>query len=218
MNRIVRVKCLLLAGALTIGPAVFGQQEKPRVYINGTGNVDVRMDGSAAGGSSLLVGATHSTVAAHNQTLELAKDFQKQCPAVIVTLNPADADYRVELDHDAFRGLNYKNNQVMVTNRRGDLLMANATHAVSRSANDSCAAILTDWKTNGKIETPTPITPAPAATSQHQASATPVTTPATPTPAVQPSMQVVDPQPESLGDASRRLKAQKEHPSPAPQN
>jgi len=29
MNRMVRVKSLLLAGALTIGPAVIGQQEKP---------------------------------------------------------------------------------------------------------------------------------------------------------------------------------------------
>jgi hypothetical protein len=218
MNRIVRIKSLLLAGALTIGPAVFGQQEKPRVYVNGTGNVDVRAGGSAAGESSLLVGATLSTVAAHNQALELAKDFQKQCPGVIVTLNAADADYGVGLSHEAFRGLNYKNNQVMVTNRRGDLLMANATHAVSHSAHDSCAAILTDWKTNGRIETPAPITPAPAATSQQQASATPVTVPATPTPSIQPSMQVADPQPESLGDVSRRLKAQKEHPSPAPQN
>ena len=80
MNSIVRAKSLLLAGALIIGPAVFGQQEKPRVYINGTGNVDVRTDGSAVGGHSWLVGSSHSTVGAHDQTMELAKDFSNSAP------------------------------------------------------------------------------------------------------------------------------------------
>jgi hypothetical protein len=221
MNRIasiLRIKSVLLAGALTIGPAAFGQQERPRVYINGTGNVDVRTVGSAVGGRSWLFGSSHSTVGAHNQTMELAKDFSKQCPAVIVTLNATDADYTVGLNHEAFHGLIYKNNQVMVTNRRGDLLISNTTRAVSHSTNDSCAAILTDWKTNGRIESLAPIAPTPAAASQQQIPATPVAATSTPASAVQPSMQVVDPQPESLGDVARRLKAQKEHPSPTPQN
>ena len=135
-----------------------------------------------------------------------------------MTLNATDADYTVGLNHEAFHGLIHKNNQVMVTNRRGDLLMSNTTRAVSHSTNDSCAAILADWKTSGRIEHPAPVAPAPAAASQQQASATPVTATSTPTPAVQPSMQVVDPQPESLGDTARRVKAQKEHPSPTPEN
>jgi hypothetical protein len=218
MSRVVRVKSLLLVGALTIGTAAFGQQEKPRVYINGTGNVDVRTEGSAVGGGSWLVGSSHSTVGAHNQTMELAKDFSKQCPGVTVTLNATDADYTVGLNHEAFHGLIYKNNQVIVTNRRGDLLMSNTTRAVSHSTSDSCAAILTDWKANGRIEAPAPITSAPAAATQQQVSATPVTATSTPASVAQPSMHVVDPQPESLGDVARRLKTQKEHPSPTPQN
>lgn len=218
MNRVVKARILLLAGALTIGPGVFGQQEKPRVYISGTGNVDVRTDGGAVGGRSWLVGSSHSTVSSHNQTMELAKDFSKQCPGVIVTLNATDADYTVGLNHEAFHGLIFKNNQVMVTNRRGDLLMANATRTVSHSTDDSCAAILTDWKANGRIESAAPLPPAPAPAPQQQASATPATTTSAPAPGVQPSMQVMDPQPESLGDAARRLKAQKQHSSPAPQN
>jgi hypothetical protein len=219
MSRIVRVTGLLLAGALTIGPALFGQQEKPRVYINGTGNVDVRTDGSAAGGGSLLVGSSPSTVGAHNQAMELAKDFSKQCPGVIVTINATDADYMVGLNHEAFLGVIHKNNQVMVTNRRGEVLMPNTTRAVSHSTNDSCAAILADWKTNGRIEAPAPTTPAPTAATQQQASATPVTPTSAPAPSVRPSMQIMDPKPEPLGDAARRLKAQqKDHPSPPPQN
>jgi hypothetical protein len=219
MNRIVGVESLLLAGALTIGPAAFGQQEKPRVYINGTGNVDVRTDGSAVGGSFWAVGSSHSTVSAHNQTMELAKDFSKQCPGVIVTLSATDADYTVGLNHEAFHGLIFKNNQVMVTNRRGDLLMSNTSRAVSHSTNDSCTAILADWKTNGRIEARVTAAPAPIGTSQQQVSPAPAAAVSvSPPPAPQPAMQVVDPQPEPLGDVARRLKAQKERPSPTSQN
>jgi hypothetical protein len=218
MNCIVRQMGLLLVGVLTVGPAAFGKQEKPRVYINGTGNVDVRTDSSAVGGRSWVAGSSHSTVSAHDQTMELAKDYSKQCPDVIVTLNATDVDYTVGLNHEAFHGLIHKNNQVMVTNRRGDLLMSNTTRAVSHSTNDSCAAILADWKTNGRIEHPTPVAAAPAVASQQQVSPTPVKATSTSTPTVQPSIRVVDPQPESLGDVARRIKAQKENPSPTPQN
>jgi len=217
VNRIVRVKRLLLAGALTIGLAAFAQQEKPRVYINGTGNTDVRMDASAAGGSNWVAGSSPLTEAAHNQAMELAKDFSKQCPGAIVTLNVTGSDYTVGLNREASHALIFKNNQVTVTNRRGDILTSNTSRVVSHSTNDSCAAILADWKANGKIETPAPITPAPAAASQQQVTATPVSATSTPASASQYSIHVVDPQPESLGDAARRLKVQKQPPSPAPQ-
>jgi hypothetical protein len=217
VNRIVRIKGLLLAGVLAIGPAAFAQQEKPRVYINGTGNTDVRMEASAAGGSTWVAGSSPLTEAAHNQAMELAKDISKQCPSAIVTLNVTDADYTVGLNREASHALIFKNNQVTVTNRRGDILTSNTSRAVSHSTNDSCAAILADWKANGKIETPAPITPAPAAASQQQVTATPVSTTSTPASASQFSIHVVDPQPESLGDAARRLKTQKQQPSHAPQ-
>jgi len=218
MNRMLRVKSLLIAGALTIGTTAYAQQEKPRVYVNGTGTVDVRTNGSSAGGRSLMAGASQSTASARNQAMELAKDFSKQCPGVIVTLNAADADYAVGLNHEASHALIFKNNQVMVTNRRGDLLASGTTRAVSHSTNDSCAAILADWKTNGRIELPAAAAPALAAASQPQVSATPVTATSAPAPAIDPTMRVVDPQPESLGDAARRLKAQKQRPSSSPQN
>ena len=217
MNRMVRIKSLLLAGALTIGSAAFAQQEKPRVYINGTGSTDVRMDASAAGGSAWVAGSSPLTEAAHNQAMELSKEFSKQCPGAIVTLNATDADYTLGLNHEASHALIFKNNQVTVTNRRGDILTSNTSRAVSHSANDSCAAVLADWKANGKIETPAPITPAPAAASQQQVSATPVSTTLTPASASAYSIHVVDPQPESLGEVARRLKAQKQQSSSTPQ-
>lgn len=223
VKRIGKIRSLLLAGVLTIGPAASGQQEKPRVYIGGTGNVDVRTDGTAAAENPSFAGVSQSTESLHNQTTTLAKDFSKQCPGVTVTLNASDADYAVEPNHVAFHGLIHKNNQAMVTNRRGDLLSSQASHTASLSSNDSCAAILADWKTNGRIEVPAPASAsappaASAAAPQQQASATPAAPPSAPPGAAQPSMQVMDPKPVSLGEVSRRLKAQKENPPPSPQN
>jgi hypothetical protein len=221
VSRIGKINGLFLAASLTIGPAVFGQQEKPRVFIHGTGTVELRTNGAAAGDNSSIAGASQTTESSHNQTMELAKDFSKQCPAVIVNLNAADADYTVEPSHDALHGLIHKNNLVMVTNRRGDLVTSQASHAAALSTSDSCAAVLADWKANGRLEMPAPppaqappATSAPEPAPQQQTSATS----ATPPPAAQPSMQVMDPQPVSLGEVSRRLKAQKENPLPPPQN
>jgi hypothetical protein len=212
MNYSLSSRTLILAGALAVGPAALGQQAKPRVYINGTGNVDVQTNAGVVGGSGWAVGSSHSTVGAHNQTMELAKDFPKQCPDVTVTLNGADADYTVGMNHEAFHGLIHKNNQIMVANRRGDLVFSNTTRAVSHSVNDSCAAILTDWKANGRIEMPTapapvsaPPAPPAAASAQPQAAAT---QPATvPPPA---AMQVIPGEPaESLDEVARRMKAKR---------
>jgi hypothetical protein len=192
-----KINGLFLAAALLIGPAVFGQQEKPRVFIRGTGTVDIRTDSVSTGDNSSIAGASQTTESSHNQTLELAKDFSKQCPGAIVTLNATDADYTVEPSHDALHGLIHKNNQLMVANRRGDLLTSQANHAAALSTNDSCAAILADWRTNGKIGAPAPTAKAPVNTAaaapapapQQQASAAP----ATPPPSAQPSMQVMAP-------------------------
>jgi hypothetical protein len=144
VNCIGKINGSFLADALTIGPAVFGQQEKPRVFIHGTRTVELRANSAAAGDNTSFAGAAQTTESSHNQTMELAKDFSKQCPALIVSLNGPDADYTVQPSHDAPHGLIHKNNQLMVTNRRGDLLTSQASHAAALSTNDSCVAILAD--------------------------------------------------------------------------
>ena len=124
-------------------------EAKPRVFIAGTGNSDLRTKATVTGGQGWATGAAHSTFGAHDQTMELAKDFGKQCPGVTVTLNQADADYTVGLNHEAFHGVILKNNQLIVANQKGDLIMSNSTRAVSHSVNDACSAILSDWKAAG---------------------------------------------------------------------
>jgi hypothetical protein len=205
---------LATLGSLAISAGTLGQQTKPRVFISGTGNVDVRTDASATGGRFWAIGSAHSTVGAHDQTMELAKDFGKQCPDVVVTLKGTEADYTVSLNHEAFHGLVHKNDQVMVSNRRGDVVMSNSTRAVSHSVNDSCSVIAADWRANGHIELPKEEEKSEAAVTPSRVMAATITTPA---PVGSSSaiittseMQVIwVPQTESLGDVAKRYKAQK---------
>jgi hypothetical protein len=210
MNYFLSSRTLVLAGALAIATAAFGQQAKPRVYINGTGNVDVQTNAGVVVGSGWAVGSSHSTVGAHNQTMELAKDFPKQCPDVTVTLNAADADYTLSMNHEAFHGLIHKNNQIMVANRRGDLVFSNTTRAVSHSVNDSCAAILADWKANGRIEMPAAPAP-PAAPPTLPPPSQPPAAATQPAPIPQPAAkQVIPGEPaESLDEVARRMRAKR---------
>jgi hypothetical protein len=193
------------------------QQDKPRVYISGSGNVDVRTNGNAVGGRHWASGSSHSTIGAHDQTMELAKDFNKQCPEVTVSLNATMADYTVGMNHEAFHGVIHKNDQVMVTNRLGDLVFSNATRAVSHSVNDSCSAILADWKSHGQLEIPVSAHPSKAlagSDAEKQAKEVSKAVPQTntsPTTVAPDSMQVASSdQPESLGEIARRNRAKKE--------
>jgi hypothetical protein len=205
---------LALALAATAS-ATIAQQNKPRVFINGSGSTDVRTNGSAVGGRFWAYGSSRSTISAHDQTMELAKDFTKQCPDVTVTLNATAADYTVGMNHEAFHGVVHKNDQVMVTNRVGDLVFSNATRAVSHSVNDSCSAIAADWKSHGPIEVPLSVAAEPASSSDTKAQVAqspkvaPQTTDSSPS-AAQPSMQVASENAESLGEIARRNRARKE--------
>ena len=214
MTSLARIVGLLLAVLIAAAP-VLAQQGKPRVYIEGTGNVDVRTEAGVVGGSGWALGSAHATVGAHNQTMELAKDFSKECPDVTVTLNSTDADYKVAMNHEAFHGLIHKNNQIMVANRRGDLVFSNTSRAVSHSVNDSCVAILSDWKANGRIEMPAstaPVQPSVAGTQSNVATTTTATSAeakAQPSAVTQPELQVMSVQTESVAEAARRNKAEK---------
>ena len=137
--------CILVFAAGTLIQAQTSQQAKPRVYVTGTGATVVRTSANARGSSGWASGSARSSISRHDETMELAKDFGKQCTDVVVTLNSSDADYTVSLNHEA-RGFLYKSNQLMVSSSKGDLLLSNDSRSVSHSVNDACTAILSNWK------------------------------------------------------------------------
>lgn len=192
-----------------LGVGLAQNVEKPRVFISGKGSVDVNSDGASSGNRWFRARSSRSTIDSHDEAIEMAKDFSKECPDVTVTVNQAVADYTVSLNRESKknRGLLRSNNQVMIVNRMGDMLHAGATHAVSSATKDACSAIMADWKEHGKLQVPAaaaepaaaavsaPVAQAPAAQSVVQAAAQPATT--------------SKPQQESVADIARQAREQK---------
>lgn len=227
------MKTALLLCALAISSiAVAQNNDKPRVFVSGKGTQNVSTNASEGGNHWFRTGRADSTIGAHDESMEVTKDLQKNCPGMIITINQTAADYTIMLDRESKqnRGLLRSNSQMQVSNRIGDVLGANATHTVSNAAKDACELILADWKQNGRIApapVAQPIPPQPAqAQPQTQPTVQPVT-PVQPQPAVQPVAQnsqnqntnihslssdvsSEDSDQTSLGDAARAARASKQ--------
>ena len=79
-----------------------------------------------------------------DQTIEMAKDFQKDCPDVRVTVAPDKADYTVVLNHIEHGFA--RDNQIAVTNKEGDLLATREKGGINSSVKAVCELILADWQ------------------------------------------------------------------------
>ena len=105
--------------------------------------------------------------ARRDQSMEMAKDFQKDCPDVIVTILQEAADYTILLNHIEV-GLLARDNQVQVANRQGDMLRLHEgagikSGSIRGSVQIACKVILEDWGANVKPQTssvPTSVKPA----------------------------------------------------------
>jgi len=59
--------------------------------------------------------------AARDQSMEMSKDFEKDCPNVRISINQQMADYTVALNHIEI-GLFVRDNQFQIANKDGDLI------------------------------------------------------------------------------------------------
>ena len=59
-----------------------------------------KLDGDCSG-AVLYYKVRDPKGAIHDEGMEVTKNFQKGCPGVIVTINPATADYTVMLDRES---------------------------------------------------------------------------------------------------------------------
>jgi len=80
-----------------------------------------------------------------DQSMEMSKDFEKDCPGVRITLNQQMADYTVLLNHIEI-GLIVRDNQFQVADRNGDLIAKTKEGGSIRSGMKKvCGLILADW-------------------------------------------------------------------------
>jgi hypothetical protein len=98
---------------------------KPRVYLS-----------SASKGSQWN--------AARDQSMEMSKDFEKDCSGIRVTINQSVADYSVLLNHIEHGFA--RDNQIQVANRDGDLISRTKEGGSIRgNIKKACEVILADW-------------------------------------------------------------------------
>jgi hypothetical protein len=174
--------CTLLVVTLALSVCA-AAQDKPRVFMAGHGTENGMTHGSA-GGSKVghgwfATGRSDSIVDSHDESMELAKDFSKNCTGVQVTVNQDAADYVTSLNREskAKKGILSKNDQIMVSNKAGDVLLSSTVRSVSTAAKDACNIILSDFATHGHAK-PAASAPAssdapPVMANNLQAAATP---------------------------------------------
>jgi hypothetical protein len=93
-----------------------------------------------------LQAASHGNTwnARRDQSMEMSKDFEKDCPGVRVTINQQAADYTVILNHIEV-GLLARDNQLQVADKNGDLLQTKEGGGIKGDVKNVCALILSDW-------------------------------------------------------------------------
>jgi hypothetical protein len=83
--------------------------------------------------------------AVRNQSMEMAKDFAEVCSAVQITINVQKADFTLQLNHIESSGLLYRDNQVQVYDKDGDLISGMEGGSIMHGVKDACALIITEW-------------------------------------------------------------------------
>ncbi len=80
-----------------------------------------------------------------DQSMEMSKDLEKDCPGVRVTINQQMADYTIDLNHIEV-GLLVRDNQVQIANKDGDLISKTKEGgSIAGGMKKACQLILTDW-------------------------------------------------------------------------
>jgi len=83
--------------------------------------------------------------AERDQSMEMSKDLEKDCPGVRITINQEAADYTILLNHIE-HGLLIRDNQIQIANRDGDLVSRTKEGgSIKGDVKKACETILTDW-------------------------------------------------------------------------
>jgi hypothetical protein len=82
--------------------------------------------------------------AARDQSMEMSKDFERDCPTVKISINQQVADYTVALNHIEIGWA--RDNQFQVANKDGDLISTTKEGgSIALGVKKACAVILADW-------------------------------------------------------------------------
>jgi hypothetical protein len=136
MKKLSTLSITILGGVVSL----FGQQPfapQPNVATSAPVRSEPRV---------FLQSASHGNrwAARRDQSMEMSKDFEKNCPDVRVTINQQMADYTVLLNHIEVGFA--RDNQFQIADKSGDLIShTKEGGSVNGGVKKACQAILTDW-------------------------------------------------------------------------
>jgi hypothetical protein len=78
-----------------------------------------------------------------NQSMEMSKDFERDCPEIQISANRTLADYTVSLNHIE-HGL-MRDNQIQIADKDGDLHGTRQGVSIKGDVKRACDLILIDW-------------------------------------------------------------------------
>lgn len=135
----------LLALLLLSLPAL-AQQHRPLVFLSS----DVSISTSATGFAIGPVATAGASVSKDDKTTEVAHELMKSCPEISLTLSDTSPDYMLLVHHQP----GYWNavNELMVLLPDKSVLFATSNKRNSRTAKDSCKAIIADWQKKRRSE------------------------------------------------------------------
>ncbi|HEV2468778.1 MAG TPA: hypothetical protein VGS78_06260 [Candidatus Sulfotelmatobacter sp.] len=123
----------LLAGGILLAVLSAAGQDVPKIFVSST--------------------STGNTWAAfRDQSQEVAKDFEKDCPQIQVTGDRQSSDYFMALAHIEI-GLFNRMNQIKIEDMLGNVLVAKDVGSIRSGVKQACAFILADWKDQPVIRT-----------------------------------------------------------------
>lgn len=122
------------------------------VLFNSVAFAQTRVFLQAGAGYKTVPGIDHpvprTDSAGHNQFMELAKTFLQRCPEITPTIDKEKADFVVTMNWAPatrfFIGgkLIHKPDQILVTNREGDIIFSGVARSVGGNTDDACKAIM----------------------------------------------------------------------------
>ncbi len=127
--------------------ALLVAQDKPadgkaRVYVTDSESWQVTGGFAAHGDSSGNFNAAgRVSGGARPQTVEVIKTFTERCPAVVVTMDRAKAEYVVLFDREGGKGYARKRDKIAVFKNNGDLVYSGSTRSLGNAVQDSCEAL-----------------------------------------------------------------------------
>jgi hypothetical protein len=129
------------------GQANSGQQNQPSTAMQGQDQEQQSPAQSASKPRVFLEASSKGTNrnADRDQSMEMSKDLERDCPGVRVTINQQMADYTIQLNHIEV-GLLVRDNQIQVANKDGDLISKTKEGgSIAGGMKKACDLVLADW-------------------------------------------------------------------------